>query len=131
MFALLGVTAFSCTSDDQIQYEQYVIYGGDLYIQHCSNCHGVNGEGLRDLYPPLKGSDYLANRVKVICAIQNGLKGEIIVNGKKYNQVMPKNNQLYSLDHAQIATYIFDKWGDGTTKKLVTVEEVEKANCDY
>ena len=131
MFTLLGVTAFSCSSDDQIQYEQYVIYGGDLYIQHCSNCHGVNGEGLRDLYPPLKRSDYLANRVKVICAIQNGLKGEIIVNGKKYNQVMPKNNQLYSLDHAQIATYIYDKWGEGTTKKLVTVEEVEKANCDY
>ena len=34
--------------------------GERLYVQHCSGCHGEQGQGLGTLIPPLAGSDYLA-----------------------------------------------------------------------
>lgn len=88
----------------------------------------MNGEGLRDLYPPIKGSAYLANQNGMICIIKNGLEGVIKVNGKEYNQKMPPIKGLYNLDLAQLLTFLNDKYG--TSKKVVETDEVSKVNCE-
>jgi mono/diheme cytochrome c family protein len=119
---------FSCQNQEEINFEQYQIAGEKLYIQHCSNCHGAEGEGLRDLYPPIKNSDFLNNKNQVICVIKNGAKGPMIVNGKEYNQVMPKNKELFDLDIAQITTYIYSKWGE--EKVITEVDSVKYIKCE-
>ena len=110
-----------------MKYEQYVIAGEQLYSKHCSNCHGAEGQGLKNLYPPLANSDYLQDLNQTLCVIKFGAKGKMLVNGVEYDQIMPQNKQLYDLDIAQIATYVNGKWGNN--KGLVTTEKVKEAKC--
>ncbi|MFN3489469.1 MAG: c-type cytochrome [Emticicia sp.] len=114
----------SCQSDEKIKLEQYYIGGKEIYELNCANCHQKDGKGLQNLYPPIAGSDYLKDKEKVIYIIKNGLAGEILVNGKKYNQPMPANNQLTNLDIAEVVTYIYNEWNSET--KITEVKEVEK-----
>lgn len=103
---------FSCQSKEELQREQMIINGRELYVQHCANCHQENGSGLGDLYPPIANADYLKNKEQIICMIKYGASGDMVVNGKKYNQAMPANRNLYDLDIASIVTYIYNEWGD-------------------
>ncbi len=122
---ILAVVSFtSCQSEEKIKLEQYYIGGKELYEQNCANCHQKDGKGLQNLYPAIAGSDYLKDKEKVIYIIKNGLSGEILVNGKKYNQPMPANNQLTNLDIAEVVTYIYNEWNGET--KITEVKEVEK-----
>lgn len=80
---------------------------------HCQNCHQADGSGLGGVYPPLRDSDYMVNhRDDVICLIRFGKEGEIIVNGKMYNMQMPPQPSLSDLEVAEIATYIYNSWGN-------------------
>lgn len=118
------ITLTSCQSEEKIKLEQYYIGGKEVYEINCANCHQKDGKGLQSLYPPVAGSDYLKNKDKVIYLIKNGLVGEILVNGKKFNQPMPANNQLTNLDIAEVVTYIYNEWNGET--KITEVKEVEK-----
>jgi cytochrome c551 len=123
---LLAVLS-GCGPTHSVEEEQYLVAGEELYVKHCANCHGREGEGLKRLYPPLKGSDFLINKQNAICIIKHGSEGPLKVNGVWYNAKMPKNKALYDLDIAQISTYIFHKWGKG--KGITRVEEVKKIQC--
>ena len=108
----------SCDSQDEVKRKQYYIDGQVLYKTHCANCHQENGQGLAGLYPPIMGSDYLTkNKESVLCSMRNGLQDTIVVNGKSYHQPMPANTQLQALDVAEIATYIYNEWGN---EKVIT-----------
>ena len=79
-----------------------------LYNSYCAGCHQRDGKGDNNRYPPLAGSDMIAgNNNQLIKVILNGLQGEIKVNGKTYNGVMPAHGAFLD-DHAiaSIATYI-------------------------
>jgi hypothetical protein len=59
----------------------------------------------------LNKSDYLEhNFEEVVCLIKNGKKGELVVNGKRFNQAMPGIPSLSDLEIAEIATYIYNSW---------------------
>jgi len=89
-----------------------MVEGEQLYRTHCSNCHQVDGKGLRRVYPPLASSDYMeANFERVICGMKYGLQGEIVVNDIDYVQAMPGVPSLTELELAEIATYIYNSWG--------------------
>ncbi len=89
-----------------------MVEGERLYLLHCSNCHQRNGEGLRRVYPPIAGSDFLeANLPGVVCGMKYGIQGEITVRGVMYNQAMPGVLSLTELELAEIATYIGNSWG--------------------
>jgi mono/diheme cytochrome c family protein len=129
LIAILLVNIFSaCSSDAEVKYEQYVISGAEIYKKNCSNCHGLDGSGLRNLYPPVKGSDYLQDKNKLVCIIKNGLEGPINVAGKTYNQKMPAAKGLYDLDIAQLITFLNGKWG--SSKKIVEADEVARVGCE-
>lgn len=100
--------------------------GSRLYVKYCQNCHMENGEGLGKLIPPLKDSDYLLNNIAAAGrSIKYGLKGPIKVNGIDYNQPMPANPNLTSLEIKELLVYISNAWGNKS--KIVTLEEVENA----
>ena len=120
----LLIIASSCQSNEKVKLEQYYIGGKEIYEKNCANCHQLDGKGLQNLYPPIAGSDFLKNKEQVILLIKNGVSGEMLVNGKKYNQAMPANNQLQNLDIAEVVTYIYNEWK--FESKITTTEEVEK-----
>lgn len=124
VFTFSIITISSCQSEEKIKLEQYYIGGKEVYELNCANCHQKDGKGLKNLYPPVAGSDYLKNKEKVIYILKNGLSGEILVNGKKYNQPMPANNQLTNLDIAEVVTYIYNEWNAET--KITEVKDVVK-----
>lgn len=96
---------------EKMRYEQYMVYGKQLYIQHCRNCHQEDGTGLGRVIPPLAKADYMLEDVsRTVCLIRYGLEDTITVNGKDYHQEMPANEQLTALEIAQITTYILNAW---------------------
>lgn len=111
LLLLFSVANNACTSADP-KFRQYMVEGEQLYRTHCSNCHQVDGKGLRRVYPPLASSDYMeANFERVICGMKYGLQGEIVVNDIDYVQAMPGVPSLTELELAEIATYIYNSWG--------------------
>lgn len=117
--------------EDDIKLKQYMVQGQVLYTTYCIACHQKEGTGLAQLYPPLAKSDYLMeDQARAACIIQNGLQGEIIVNGVSYNQVMIANASLTPLEIAEILTYVSNSWGNEAG--LLGVNDVQKwlNKCD-
>lgn len=127
IFALL-LTA--CGKSTSAKFKQYYVHGEQLYTKHCSNCHQADGSGLGRVYPPLDTSDYMQkNFIDVICLMRHGKTGELIVNGKSFNQAMPGVPSLTDLEIAEIATYIYNTWSH--ERGIVEVKEVSEmlSNC--
>ncbi len=101
--------------------------GEAVYKKYCTTCHQPTGAGLANVYPPLAKSDYLKTKDKkiIIDEVVNGLKGEITVNGKKYNNVMTPLPKEYSdEDAANAITYVMNSWGN--SGPVITAAEVKK-----
>jgi len=106
-------------------FEQSISDGKMIYEDFCIQCHLSNGEGLEKVYPPLNNSDYLLKNIdKSIYSIKYGLKGEIIVNGIKYNGVMI-NQGLDDEEIADVMNYITNTW-DNSLKIQITTKRVNE-----
>ncbi len=87
--------------------------GEKLYQTYCTACHQANGQGLAGAFPPLAASDYmLADKNRAIKTVIGGLSGEITVNGKTYNAVMPNLSYLNDEQVANVVTYVMNSWGN-------------------
>ena len=118
-------TASSAPATNSTKFQQYYIQGEQLYLTHCSNCHQKDGKGLGLLFPPLNQSDFVdAHFEKVICIMEHGISGELIVNGKSFNKEMKGIPSLTDLEIAEIATYVYNSWG--RERGIVEVQEVSK-----
>lgn len=107
------------------KFKQYMVQGEILYNTHCSACHQRDGSGLGLVYPPLNKSDYMEeNFESVICLIKNGIEGELTVNGKTYNMVMPAIPTLTDLEIAEISTYIYNNWEH--ERGMISPQEIGK-----
>ena len=129
ILCMAGFLWISCSpgqkQGESVKFQQYFVEGEQLYLTHCSNCHQKNGKGLGLLYPPLDQSDYMDNNLQeVVCLMKYGKSGEIVVNGKVYNQPMPGVITLTSLEIAEIATYIYNSWSH--KRGIIEVIEVTK-----
>jgi len=56
----------------------------------------------------------------------HGREGETVVNGVKFNAVMPAQ-RLNDEDIANVLTYVYNSWGN--SKKVVTPAEVKAARA--
>lgn len=85
--------------------------GATVYRTNCAACHQAQGQGMPNVFPPLANSDYIRNNEqRAILAVAKGLKGEIMVNGAKYNGEMPALG-LSDEEIANVVTYIRNSWG--------------------
>ncbi|MFT4685799.1 MAG: cytochrome c553 [Bdellovibrionota bacterium] len=106
LFVSLIFLPFACGKTEHLQ-------GESLYLQNCSGCHFESGQGLRQLMPPLAGSDYLEKYPElVVRGIRRGMLGEMVVNGKVYNHEMPGNKELSDFQIVNIMNYINQAWGN-------------------
>ena len=103
--------------------EEKVKIGKQIFGTTCFACHQSEGQGIPNTFPPLAKSDYLnADSKRAINTILHGLTGEVTVNGKKYNNVMPAQN-LSDDEIANVLTYIYSSWGNNKTE--ITPEMVK------
>lgn len=104
--------------------------GLTIYTNHCASCHGENGEGFRNLIPPLTDSKYLKEHMDdFACIVGYGLDKPIVVNGVTYTQPMAGIEALNPTQIANVGNYVYERWGD-TTKKFTPREiETALANC--
>lgn len=102
--------------------EQSVSRGKEIYGDLCVTCHLPNGKGVPGAFPPLNPSDWLTDRrEESIHAVKYGLKGAIVVNGAKYNNVMLPLG-LDDQEVADVMNYTIQTWNKG---EVVTAEEVK------
>ncbi len=124
-WGFLGAGCQTTQKEDTTKFTNYFRQGELLYSKHCSNCHQENGTGLGRVYPPLNQSDFMENNFEqVLCLMKYGIEGELIVNGKNYNLAMPGIPSLNDLEIAEIATYIYNSWGN--KRGLVDVKDVNQ-----
>ncbi|MEO7199122.1 MAG: cytochrome D1 domain-containing protein, partial [Dokdonella sp.] len=88
--------------------------GAKAYLDNCAACHQPDGKGLTNAFPPLAGSDFVANNTKEHLAeiVLKGISGKLVVNGVEYNNVMPAMSHLSDKDVAEVLTYVLSSWGN-------------------
>jgi len=97
--------------------ETVLAEGAVLYQQVCAGCHGLAGEGVKPLAPPLAKSDWVTgSEDRLIRILLHGLAGPIQVSGVTYQppDIQPEMPPLAALADAQIAavlSYVRNEWG--------------------
>ena len=86
--------------------------GKRIFSTTCAACHQINGEGIPNVFPPLAKSDFLnKDKNRAIHAVVNGLSGQITVNGKNFNGIMPAQI-LNDEQIAAVLTYVYKNFGN-------------------
>jgi mono/diheme cytochrome c family protein len=121
--AIASLLISSCQGNQGVEFNQYYSGGSLVYQTHCQNCHGLKGEGLQGLIPPLTDNIYLnKNSNELPCAIKYGLKGKLRVMNREFEGQMPAND-LSPIDIAKVLTYVTNSFGNkGAT---ITAEKVD------
>lgn len=104
--------------------------GLKLFRAICATCHGADGNGIADLAPPLKGSEYIDGSMRRLAAIiLHGISGPIHVNGTLYrlNNEMPaliNNKEISDQDIVDIIRFTQNAYAK--TGKGISVADVKK-----
>jgi len=106
--------------------------GREVFKTKCAMCHGQNGEGMGDAFPPIAESEWVNGPIENLIRIQlHGLQGPIIVKGKQYNGMMPTQANLSDEDIAGVLTYIRSSMGNSASAVSVAqVAELRAAAGD-
>jgi mono/diheme cytochrome c family protein len=108
--------------------EERLESGKKLYATICAACHQPNGQGLPNQFPPLADSDFLnADKSRAIRTLIHGRQGEIVVNGKKFNNSMP-SFPFSDEDIANALTFVYSSFGN--SGKVVTAQEVQALRAE-
>lgn len=100
------------------------------YRRHCAHCHGREGEGLRNLFPPLAGSDYLGDKLTALpCLLTKGKSERKGSRKSSGSSRMPTFAHLPMDELTDLIDYLNHKWGTGSP--LVSEQKVREwlQNC--
>jgi len=93
-----------------------------IFRSTCATCHGVDGEGIENLAPPLTGSEYVAGPTeRLAMIILHGLEGPVHVKGQLYNfnGSMPNfGNNFNDKEIADIIQYLHNYFVSTPTKSI-------------
>ena len=110
--------------------ETRIASGKQVYETVCMACHQADGKGMPGAFPPLAGSDYLlGDPARAVGVVVNGLQGEVVVNGNKFNSVMPAMVQLSDQQIADALTYAMNSWGNSAGPVTVAQVAAERAKA--
>ncbi|TRX38928.1 nitrite reductase, copper-containing [Flavobacterium sp. ZT3R18] len=110
---------------------QQIAAGKAIYGTTCFACHQSEGQGIPGAFPPLAKSDFLnANPKRAIDVVLKGLSGEITVNGKKINSVMPSQN-LTADEISNVLTYVYSSWGNNKTVITPAMVKTQKSKTEH
>ncbi|TRX20451.1 cytochrome c [Flavobacterium franklandianum] len=111
-------------SQNKTDLQKSIARGKEVYADFCMQCHLATGKGDLVNFPPLDGSDWLVKKRKQsIHAVKYGQTGEVIVKGKKFNNIMPPLG-LSNQEVADVMNFVMNSWSN-KQKKMVTIDEVK------
>jgi len=129
-FLAIIAIIISCQSQEDIDLQNYMSSGRDIYKTRCQNCHGENGEGLGQLAPPLTDTVFLkANKNRLACLIRNGSNESITIHGKVYKEKMPAFPELADIDVAQVMVFVTNSFGNKQGYIPYTKVSTQLQNC--
>jgi mono/diheme cytochrome c family protein len=107
-----GPRGVAPSSDGVKTKAERIVLGRRLFTSICAACHQPTGQGLPNVFPPLAGSDFLnSDKNRAIRIVIAGWQGEVVVNGRKFNNNMPAF-PLGDQDIANVLTYVYNSFGN-------------------
>ncbi len=106
--------------------------GKTRFDSYCAACHLGGGAGMGEA-PPLEGSSWVAGpEDRLIKIVLHGVRGNIEVRNKTYNQEMPAFGQnLTDAEIASLLSFVRKRFGGGAAPVLPeTVSRVRAATRD-
>jgi mono/diheme cytochrome c family protein len=95
------------------QLDESIKRGKEVYTLNCQNCHMEDGMGMPETNPPLAKADYIKKPANALIGIiLKGQSDEVVVNGKKYNTMMPAQEYLTDVQIADVLNYVRNSWGN-------------------
>ena len=99
--------------------------GAKIYNTYCGTCHQRNGKGDGGRFPSLVNEEWVGgDKDRLISLVINGMEGEIVVNGRTYNNIMPQHSFLKDDEIARVLTYVRQNFGNNY--EAVETEDVAK-----
>ena len=100
--------------------------GGQLYDKHCADCHGANGRGNGNIYPPLAGNRALrmaepVNAIRIV--LSGGFPPSTAGNPRPYG-MPPFSPVLNDTEAAAVISYVRASWGNAASE--VTAAQVNR-----
>lgn len=127
----LGVNPPPKPADDSQSVAQ--VDGAAVYAGACAVCHGPEGQGTSDAFPPLAGHAVelaAADRSYLPLVVIYGLSGEIDVAGNRFNGVMPPWGHLSNEEIASVLNLI-TSWDpnhvSAAEREAFTASELEQS----
>jgi len=119
------------TEAQQTRYAQ----GKALYQAVCMACHQAHGKGQPGMAPSLRGTPWVEGpEEQLVRIVLDGLEGPIVVDGEKWNLVMPGHRESPILSDERIAailTYVRRTWGnEASPVEPDTVQRIREATAD-
>ena len=100
--------------------------GASIFAANCNSCHGIDGAGIKGVFPPLNGSSIVQGDKETLTKILlHGLQGQVTVNGVQYNGMMPSFGGVLG-DEEISATLTFIRSMPGNASGAISVGEVNK-----
>ncbi len=94
--------------------------GQEIYTSSCARCHGADGLGVPNKFPPLSGNPDATDHEFVVDVIANGLNGKVIL-GVTYTREMPAfGSRLSAEEIDQVATYVVEIAANGPPQTTPT-----------
>lgn len=91
--------------------------GYDLYMSACASCHGIEGQGIPNVVPALKGNAIVAmtDPQTLVAVVLNGLSTTTYTNGQRMYAMPAYEGELTSKELADLLTWVRAKWGGIST----------------
>lgn len=111
--------------------------GFTMFRTLCASCHGFGGDGIANLAPPLKDSEYVTGPVeRLALIILKGMEGPLHVNGRRYemNAAMPAfEHNLTDQEIVDIIEYLRNAFflKPQFTPREINAEVVGKLRAEY
>jgi mono/diheme cytochrome c family protein len=88
--------------------------GAGLYAEHCAGCHGDDGRGTADAFPPLAGNRavLMANPANVVRVVLHGGFLPSTPGNPRPHGMPPFSHQLTDEQVAAVVTYLRTSWGN-------------------
>ncbi len=89
--------------------------GEIVYQKQCSQCHGLSGQGLKKLYPPLEKSPYLSRRLNELpCLIVYGSRDSGKTAKTSRSRFMPPIKSISRPELLVLLDFLQKRWSTRT-----------------
>lgn len=109
-----GVAAAAPAGTSEAEGPDLAALGAQVYASRCAACHQPTGQGMKNVAPPLDGSEWVTGDTeRLVRVVLHGLTGPIEVKGEAWNGAMPPWGPSLSDDEvAGVLTHVRSSWSN-------------------